>query len=302
MLPTLVQTQEQNGLALQSRARCKPFEAPVALRLWHLASLDAPTVAVVWVLGFSWAAGVHVPLWVPVLLALVAWTVYVGDRLLDARAGLRSGQTGRLRERHYFHWRHRQVLIPLAVGSGCAAAAIVLLLMPVELRIRNSVLCAVALAYFSGVHADSRLANRAPGFLALLFSKESLVGVLFTAACCLPTLSRTANLSAAGSRPIWALAAFFATLAWLNCHAIERWESGEASHIRTIAAGLCLAGLLLAVIFGATQLRPAALFAAGAASALLLALLDRFKDSMASLALRAAADLALLTPLALILR
>lgn len=302
MLPTLAQTQEQNGLTLRGRARYKKFGAPVALRLWHLASLDAPTVAVVWVLGFSWAAGVHVPLWVPVLLALVAWTVYVGDRLLDARAGLRAGQTGRLRERHYFHWRHRQVLLPLAIGAGCAAATIVLVLMPVELRMRNSVLCAVALAYFSGVHVNSRLADRAPGFLASLFSKECLVGVLFTAACCLPTLSRTANLSAAATRPIWALAAFFAILAWLNCHAIERWESGEASHIRAIAAGLCFAGLLLAAIFGATQLRPAALFAAGAASALLLALLDRFRGSMTSLALRAAADLVLLTPLVLILR
>ena len=65
------------------------WDAPIPLRFWHLASLDAPTVALVWSLGFAWAAGVGLPVWAPLLLALVAWAVYVGDRLLDARAGFR---------------------------------------------------------------------------------------------------------------------------------------------------------------------------------------------------------------------
>ena len=78
-------------------------KAPAVLRLWHLTSLDAPTVAVVWTLAFARATGVQLPTWVPLLIALGTWTVYVGDRLLDARSGLRSCSFNRLRERHFFH-------------------------------------------------------------------------------------------------------------------------------------------------------------------------------------------------------
>jgi hypothetical protein len=97
-------------------------DAPGPLAWWHLASLDAPTVAVAWSLGFAWAAGVALPAWVPALLALTAWAVYIGDRLLDARAAIRSGETHRLRERHFFHHRHRRVFGVLAVAASCAAA------------------------------------------------------------------------------------------------------------------------------------------------------------------------------------
>ncbi len=82
------------------------------LRLWHLASLDAPTVAVVWSFAFAWSAGIKLPDWVSALLVLAVWPVYVIDRLLDARAGLRSQNLDRLRERHLFHWRHRRLLLP----------------------------------------------------------------------------------------------------------------------------------------------------------------------------------------------
>ena len=59
------------------------------------------------------------------------------------------------------------------------------------------------------------------------------------------------------------------------------------------------AGLLLAAVLVAFQPRSAALVAAGAASALLLALLDRLRNRLTPVALRAAADLVLLTPLLL---
>lgn len=280
----------------------RQLDAPIPLRLWHLASFDAPTVAVAWALGFAWAAGVHLPQWVPVLLALATWAVYVGDRLLDARTGLRSGALHQLRERHYFHWRHRRILLALAVGAVCAAAAIVFVLMPVGIRARDSVLAAAALVYFSGVHSDRKIARSAPAFLAPFLSKEFLVGVLFTAGCSLPTLSRVTISLASSLWPLCGVATFFAALAWLNCHAIERWESGGKSRILATAGLLGLAGLLLAAAFATAQPRPAALLAAGATSALLLALLDRTRNWLTPLALRAAADLVLLTPLFLVLR
>ncbi len=65
---------------------------------------------------------------------------------------------------------------------------------------------------------------------------------------------------------------------------------------------VAFAGMLLAAIAGAGHSHSAALLTAGAVSALLLALLDRMRTRMTPLALRAAADLVLLTPLVLFLR
>ncbi len=286
----------------QGRATGIPLDAPVLLRLWHLASLDAPTVAVTWSIGFAWAARVRLPVWVPALIALTAWTVYIADRLLDTLRGLHSGDMERLRARHFFHWRHRRMLASLAAAAAIAAFTIVFALMPTGARERNSVLAAAAAAYFSGVHSGRNLPRlRFP-------AKEFFVAVLFTAGCALPALSR---LREAGGHtlPSWqllALVAFFAALAWLNCHAIERWESrglaSRPSHICTAGCLLGLAGLLLAGLFASHQPRAAALIAAGAASALLLALLDRLRIRLTPLALRAAADLVLLSPLVLLAR
>ena len=286
------------GIQARIRIPMRIFDAPFPLRLWHLASLDAPTVAVVWSLGFAWAAGIRLPLWVPVLLALVAWAVYVGDRLLDARAGLRSDLPHRLRERHLFHWRHRRILVPLAAAAACAAAWIVLALMPTGVRERDSLLAAAALAYFTRVHSSRNQPLFRSPLLTPLLTKELLVGVLFTAGCALPAWYRTHAAS-----PLAAPAVFFALLAWLNCHSIDRWEScagrNRTSQILTPASLLALAGLLLAAVLLAFQPRSAALVAAGAACALLLALLDRLRNRLTPVALRAAADLVLLTPLLL---
>src|SRR5271156_1049832 len=97
--------------------------------LWHLTSLDAPTVAVVWTLAFAWAARVHLPIWLPIVLALAAWSFYIGDRLLDAR----NARTP-LRERHHFHWRHRRIFLPLAVTSAILGMLLVLHSMPIPAR------------------------------------------------------------------------------------------------------------------------------------------------------------------------
>jgi hypothetical protein len=270
------------------------FDIPALLRLWHLASMDAPSVAVVWSLAFAWAMNVRLPAWVPLLLALGTWTLYVGDRLLDARAGLRNGKRTHLRERHYFHWRHRRVLLAVAACTSCAVLVIIFKEMPLAARNRNSILAAAALAYFSGVHAG----NRIPGWLRRFFSKELLVGVLFTAGCMLPTFSRmaiSANL-AASRWPLIVSAIFFAAIAWLNCRAIECWESGNARRVFFAACILGQVGMLLVGLIGPILFRAGALLAAGTVSALLLALLDSRRHRIAPLALRALADVVLLTP------
>jgi hypothetical protein len=107
----------------------------------------------------------------------------------------------------------------------------------------------------------------------------------------------------------------FAALAWLNCHAIENWESREAkstpsqpiqpaippnSTSRTVGIpAIALATLLAFFSVTSGDSRVAAILLAAALSATLLALLDRFRTRLAPITLRAAADLALLTPILL---
>ncbi len=297
--------------------------APRAIALWHLASLDAPTVAIVWSLAFAWAGRVRLPAWVPLLVALVTWSVYVSDRLLDARAGNRQPARHALRERHFFHWRHRRVFLPMAIATACAAAGIILAFMPPMARARDSVLAAAALAYFSGVHSGRSTWQIPLRWPRSFPGKEFLVGVLFTAGCALPAWHRPHALAAPGSTlwVFWIPAATFAALAWLNCSCIERWESmddrweaqyGSANGgFRKRSPGLpvifvassmrACGGLLLAVVCAAAHPRSAELLTAGAVSAVLLGLLDLMRARFSALALRAAADLVLLTPLALLL-
>lgn len=258
---------------------------------WHLASLDAPTVAVTWTFAFAWMAHVHLPTWVPVLIVLAVWSVYVGDRILDARSGLRAGDPGSLRERHLFHWRHRSILLPLASVTASVAVCIIFVLMPVSTRQRDSFLAGASLLYFTRVHTRRSAAS--------LLSKEFLVGLLFTIGCVQPAFSRAAT-------PIALLvpAVLFMLLAWLNCHAIERWESADRRHglqsVATLGGALAIAGLVLAIALAAAQPRAAALTACASLSAVLFASLDRQRDRIPTITLRATADLVLLVPVLLV--
>jgi hypothetical protein len=222
------------------------FDAPRALALWHLFSLDAPTVAVIWSLAFARVA--HVPLSGRVLLvlALVTWCAYVSDRILDARVlgaqtlgprlsdGRAPATRARtelsmwpaLRERHYFHWRNRRLFVPLALAAA-SVAGVVLLTLPFSfVREPGSILAAAALAYFSGVHAAPWLERRRLS-LPKLVSKEFLVAVLFTAGCILPAWSRlrTAGVQEFLFTWLWICGIYFAALAWLNCRCIATWEA-----------------------------------------------------------------------------
>jgi len=267
-------------------------------------------VAVAWTLAFAAAAGVHLPFWLPAAVGLSAWSLYIGDRLLDARAALTP-----LRPRHHFHWRHRRVFLPLALAAGLITLILVLRNMPPAARIRDSVLAAAALAYFTSVHNPWRLAN--PGFkltlkLPLKLPKEFLVALIFTLACALPTWARVP-----GGRltPLVAVLTFVA-LAWLNCQAIETWESGgpDAGRDRPVRgngirgtpvfvlaawlAGFALAAAVwLAARPAGMALGVALLETTAAGSAVLLAVLDLRKHRLAPTTLRALADLVLLTPL-----
>lgn len=276
----------------------------MALHLWHLTSLDAPTVAVCWTLGFAGAAKVRLPGWVPLLVALVVWAVYVADRLLDARCNLAPNPHGRgqerLQQRHLFHWRHRRALLPLAALAASAAAWILLTLAPRPVRNRDSLLGFAALAYFTRVHAAQSLGRRWRwrNRLRPIFTKELLVGLLFTADCLLPAWARAAHPAVTLAAP----AVAFALGAWLNCALIDDWERDRRRAggqrpptLRWLALAL-VAGAFVCSLLTAGQLRTALLLAAAALSALLLAVLDSRRRQLDPLTLRALADLVLLTP------
>jgi hypothetical protein len=324
------------------------WEAPRAIAFWHLASLDAPTVAVIWSLAFAWAARVPLSGRVLLALALATWCAYVSDRILDARVlgaqtlgaqtlgpqlsdgwdfGARSGADPSmwpaLRERHYFHWCHRRLFLPLAAVAACVAGFVALTLLHSFMRERGFILAAAALAYFSGVHVAPWLERRRL-LLPRLVSKEFLVAVLFTAGCILPAWS---PLRASGAQEFllwcfWIPGVYFAVLAWLNCRFIAGWEAEESDRRAggrrrrfwafrlfparstdfSAAVLLASAGFLLACLAFGSHARASALLATGALSALLLATLDSLRARITPLALRAGADLVLLTPLLLFLR
>lgn len=338
----LAQTSALDRIALRGESTRRVFDLPRPIALWHLASLDAPTVAIVWALAFAWAGVIHVSGRVVVVLALATWCAYVSDRLLDARVlharvlGARGGvessigpELGRpeLRERHYFHWRNRRLFVPLTAVAACVAGVAALTFLPSFVREWGSVLALAALAYFSGVHAAPRL-ERWRHSLSRLVSKELLVALLFTAGCILPAWSRfhaSFHASCATDSTLWRFwipGIYFAALAWLNCGSIATWEAEtntgadepRARRIRifgpfpalttnlSAAAVLAFVGFLLACLARRSCPRAAELLAAGGGSALLLALLDRMRRRMTPLALRAAADFVLLTPVLIFLR
>jgi hypothetical protein len=248
-------------------------------------------------MGFAWAGHRVLPPTILPLLFLVTWCIYATDRLLDARAGLGPS----CRERHSFHWRHRRTLAPLAMAAAGGAAVLIVMSISAAALKRNSIVGATALAYISADHIAKsvrgplleRLRRRAP--------RELLVGILFTAGCVLPAWPRphTATWLVA-VYSFWIPAFYFAAVAWLNCVCIGKWESMQNPAAWRECFIVAAAGMVLCMLASHATPRAVALLACGSLSAVLLAMLDWRRHRLTPLALRAAADLVLLTPLLLI--
>jgi hypothetical protein len=280
--------------------------SPIAL--WHLLSLDAPTVAALWVWFVARACQMRLPLAVPAAMYLVVWMVYAADRLLDARAVNDAGHGAAgedLEARHYFHHRHRRAFAAGVAVAGAAVAALFPRLEPaaVPLYLVEGALLA---AWFLVLHATSS-GHRLP--------KEIAVGLFFSAAVFIPTVARAPFAIGSSLRvAMLPCAVLFGALCSLNCLFIYAWEhEGEAfagsrpahattrlavGSLQALARGIALGGVALAVLYAVTarQLALAQIPIACALAAILLLLLDRNRRRLSRLDLRAAADLALLTP------
>ena len=266
---------------------------------------------------------VQLPWIAPTALATGVWILYALDRLLDANYKPAS----LLRERHLFHARYRG-----AFRAGIALALPIVLVTALRFSLpavhRPMFLLALLVAaYLLAVHGLGQSAH-------YLLPKELAVGIIFAAATVIPVWVRTPHHTALLMGGL-----LFATLCWLNCTAIEHWESGAAGlahasnssmagaiqrnsllvspmqqahvttrwagkHLRATAATLATISVVIATC-GAwhPDTMPTGLPMIGLAiaiSAALLAVLDRKPSHLSPLALRIAADAALLTPLLLL--
>lgn len=276
---------------------------PSALRVvpvyWHLLSLDAPTLAVLW--AWSFARAVAAPIiWSDLaVLGLGTWILYITDRLLDGRSGSLRGD---LRQRHNFHARHRRAflvsgalaLIPL---GWCIAV------MPAAARREDACLFIVAMLYFAAVHLPLPR-------LRLRFLRELAVALVFACAAAVPAWAAS---TIAHHDLVWVVG-LFAGLCWVNCSAIHVWESPRPPRRWSLISTLALLVAALAGMFLTAAAHHRSVFlllAAILGSALLLFALDRDftrarrrpspAGELSPLALRILADAALLTPLLLLI-
>jgi hypothetical protein len=260
----------------------RPLRLPRIFEYWHLLGLDAPSVAALWAWAFARESGLQLPPAALAILAMGTWLVYVSDRLLDALLEKED-----LRKRHIFHKKHWQIFLAVAVLVLGAILYLAIYQMPHQAMREDAVLFAIAVIYFIGVHLRGRLH----------LPKEMIVGLIFALATAVPTWSRLDPSNTGSLIPVLA----FALVAWLNCWAIEVWESATIDRRRLSAIvsnySLGLAALLTVVAFYTSK----QLVGIAATSAFLLYLLDRRRGHWATMTLRVAADAAMLTPLLLIL-
>jgi hypothetical protein len=270
------------------------------LTLWHLLSLDAPTVAALWTWFVARCCGIALPPASVAAMFLAVWILYAADRLLDAR-----GNTSGLEERHHFHHRHRRLFIPFVAVAAVALAALTPGLSVTALRI-YALLAALLAGWFLIIHTRLAHERRLP--------KELAVGLFFSAAIFIPTVARRPDLRLSLLAPAFVFAAVCA----LNCMYLYRWEHPRdrtnanwttriATHHLTLAAAIILVAAFAGIALPAfpelaSRLLPVApttwpIAAACVVSSLLLLTLNRSRAKISPLNLRAAADLALLTPI-----
>jgi hypothetical protein len=271
---------------------------------WHLLSLDAPTVAAAWSCAFAWSAHVRVPWLSNAMLALATWLLYVADRLLD---GQQTSKSAVLRQRHYFHVRHRVAFMSVALPGMLILGWFITRRMDPSARGEDVLLAACALLYLLCVHLPF------PKYTRLIaFPKELAVGIIFAAACVIPAWSRQPS-----ARPmLLAPGLLFGALCWVNCVAIDHWEQplqerllpksqlGLGStrwignHLRAACLALAIMSVCVAFDTGWSAWNAFCLMDLSiAVSVLLILWLHQIRRRLAPLRLRSAADAVLLIPI-----
>jgi hypothetical protein len=240
--------------------------------LWpNLLSLDAPVVALLWQFFFSRCFHASVGAVPAALLASTVWLIYVADRALDGR-----NHTCRS-PRHDFYKDHWRRLLPVWIAVFITAGWLAVERLSSWVFAHGLALLAVVMVYFGLVHFASTGFRR-------YFPKEAAVGVLFALGTSLATWPQVKTVGDAGTILVFSL------LCWINCVAIEKWESRLEWPVGLAAA--VIAAFAVGLFFGH---RPV-LAGAEIASASGLWILDRLRRKLPVDALRVLADVALLSP------
>jgi hypothetical protein len=243
--------------------------------LWpNLLSLDAPIVALLWQIFFARCLHARVDPLPSVLLVLAVWLIYAADRTLDAWSRTC------LRPRHEFYRRHWKPLLPLWILALGIGAALAWTRLTRAMFYSGLALGIAVVVYFALVRCG-----------VFQRTKEAAVAVLFTLGA---TLTTWTNVRSAADVEAIAL---FSCLCWINCVAIEQWESPDESRWPIgLAAGFVALAAGTLLLFSS---RPV-LGGAVAASALCFVVLDGARRHFSRDALRVLADAALLSPLFLL--
>ena len=275
------------------------------LELWHLLSLDAPTVAVLWTWFIARTSHINLPGTAILAMGTAVWMLYAADRLLDTRAlsltFVPDSLVADLEARHYFHRRHQRVFRTGILCASLLLASLLPQLAPQSVHL-YLILGTLLFGYFILIHVNI------PPIQATHNSgmpKEVAVGVFFSAAAFIPTVAADASLRPA----LLPGAILFAGLCSLNCLFIYFWEhqptsaraSSPASKALSLPTSLALTGMVADLLLVALDNSlPWPIPVACAIATALLLLLHRLRQRLSPTTLRAAADLCLLTPLLLL--
>lgn len=240
-------------------------------RFWmwpNLLSLDAPAVALVWQILFARCFQVPVDALASLLLVLTVWLIYAADHTLDAWKGRSTAP------RHEFHRRHWRLLFPIWMTVLVLTAWLAVVRLSAGVFWRGGILLAGVGLHFAVVHAGRRR-----------WPKEAAVAILFALGASLVAWGRV-RTPADGAAIL-----LFSGLCWMNCIAIQKWESDGLDWSPCTAAMVlaCGSGVLLYAdrpILGGAELASAAAFV----------LLDRVRPKLSADAVRVLADVALLSP------
>jgi hypothetical protein len=264
---------------------------PVAAWL-SLVCLDAPLVAFAWQQLFARALRVQTPAAATVALCSTAWLIYSADRFADSRT-VPANAPRSLRQR--FARQHPAVLVS-AIASAAITTAMSLPRLDFFILQRGAIVGAAAIVYLVINQFLSRLWRVLP-------LKEITVGLLFAAGVC---SSIPAPIHSLG----WN-AALFGLLCVVNCISIAVWEqeidrrqcrSSLATRFPRMRFLPLVASIALATLACAASRNSndRATLGCIAASALLLAVLNDVSRRIGTDTCTALADIALLTPLAVL--
>jgi hypothetical protein len=187
-------------------------EESAPLWLWpNLLSLDAPLVAVLWQGFLAYRFSLPLRPTGRLVLGLTVWSIYLLDRLLDARKPPSPNEPAR----HRYYRRHGQLMAALLAVVLASDLLIALLwLRPAVLR-SGLIPLAGVVVYLAIFHISGQ---------SVKIPKEIAASILFTAGTFLTAWATLPCPSLA-----WAAAAFF-VLCLANMIAIEVWEWRELAN------------------------------------------------------------------------